>query len=337
MNRPHRFVFPLTEDEITTLREMVKNHSSYHVRRRAHAVLSSSEGFGIDDIALICNADRDSVSSWIGAWEKNGIRGLYDLQRSGSPPKLTEADIEIVRGCINEHPNSPKGILAKSIEKIGKTFSMSTLKRIVKKLNMRWKRVRKSTRNGRDPKKFEKARKEIGKLKERQKSGEIDLYFSDQTGFSLGSYVPYAYQTVGETIEISSARSPRLNVIGFISPDNRFESLCFECTVNTDVIVRSFDEFSKNLTKKTYVVIDNAPIHHSEEFEENIPKWRRKKLYIKYLPAYSPELNLSEIVWKHMKQYWLPVSAYLSYEALVNSVEYILKNIGSEFRINVSP
>jgi transposase len=56
-------------------------------------------------------------------------------------------------------------------------------------------------------------------------------------------------------------------------------------------------------------------------------------LYIRYLPTYSPELNPIEIVWKFAKQYWLPISAYLSYENLVTSVEYVLKNIGSEFRI----
>jgi len=34
-----------------------------------------------------------------------------------------------------------------------------------------------------------------------------------------------------------------------------------------------------------------------------------------------------------IKQYRLPIPAYLSYEKSVNSTEYVLKNIGSEFRI----
>ncbi|NJL58491.1 MAG: hypothetical protein HC887_01395 [Desulfobacteraceae bacterium] len=74
-------------------------------------------------------------------------------------------------------------------------------------------------------------------------------------------------------------------------------------------------------------------MHHSEEFRENIPGWRKRKLYIRYLPPYSPELNPTETVWKFIKQYRLPVSAYLSYESLINPVEYVLRNIGSEFRI----
>ncbi len=144
MNIPHRFVSELSGDEITTLNEMVKNHDSCHVRRRAHAVLLSSEKFGINVIASMCGAVRDSVSSWLKSWETEGIRGLYDLPRSGAPPKLTEPDIEIIGKFIKEYPNSPKIILAESIEKTGKKFSMSSLKRIVGKLNMRRKRVRKT-------------------------------------------------------------------------------------------------------------------------------------------------------------------------------------------------
>ena len=250
MNMPHRFISELSGDEITTLNEMVKNHNSYRVRRRAHAVLLSSEKFCIDTVASVCGADRDSVSSWLKAWETEGIRGLYDLPRSGAPPKLTESDIEIIGEFIKEYANSPKIILAKSIEKTGKNFSMSSLKRIVRKLNMRWKRVRKTVGRKRDPEESEKAIKKIEKIEEEQKAGACDLYFSDQSGFSSGSFVPYAYQPVGETFRIPSSGGGRLNVIGFYSRDNRFESFCFKGTVHSGVLSRCFDEFSKTLLKK---------------------------------------------------------------------------------------
>lgn len=250
MNIPHRFISELSGDEITTLNEMVKNHNSYHIRRRAHAVLLSYEQFGIAEIACACKVSRNSVSSWLKAWETEGIGGLYDLPRSGAPPKLTEPDIEIIGEFIKEHPNSPKIILAKSIEKTCKKFSMSSLKRVIKKLNMRWKRVRKTVRKKRDPEKYEKSRKKIEELKEQQKAGISDLYFSDQTGFSSGSFVPYAYQPIGETLGIPSSDGGRLNVIGFYSTDNIMESFCFKNTIHAGVVSACFDEFSKMLIKK---------------------------------------------------------------------------------------
>jgi len=272
MNRPNRFVSELTDDEITTLNEMIKNYPSYRVRRRAHAVLLSCGKFCIDDIASACGADRDTVSSWLKAWETEGIRGLYDLPRSGAPPKLTEYDIEIIGEFIKEHPNSPKIIPAKSIEKTGKNFSMSSLKRIVGKLNMRWKRVRKTVGKKRDPEKYEKSLKEIGKLKEQQKAGISDLYFPDQTGFSSGSFVPYAYQPVGETLRIPASGGGRLNVTGFCSTDNRMESFCFEKTVHAGVLSRCSDEFSKPLLKKLMyllIILRCITVRNSERIFRN--------------------------------------------------------------------
>jgi len=83
MNIPHRTVSGLSGDEITTLKEPVKNHDSCHVRRRTHAVLPGSGKSGIDVTAPVCGAIRDSVSSQPKSWETEGIGGLYDLPRSG--------------------------------------------------------------------------------------------------------------------------------------------------------------------------------------------------------------------------------------------------------------
>lgn len=177
-------------------------------------------------------------------------RGIICLPRSGAPPELTEPDIEIIGEFIKEHPNSPKIIPAESIEKTCKKFSMSSLKRVIKKLNMRRKRVRKTVRKKRDPEKYEKSLKEIEKMKEQQKAGISDSYFSDRTGFSPGSSVPYAYQPIGETIGIPSSGGGRLNVIGFYSTDNITESFCFKNTIHAGVVSACFDEFSKMLIKK---------------------------------------------------------------------------------------
>jgi transposase len=88
------------------------------------------------------------------------------------------------------------------------------------------------------------------------------------------------------------------------------------------------------LNKETVVIIDNASIHTSHKFKESKPRWKKKNLNIKYLPTYSPELNLIEILWRFIKYKWLPFSAYLSFDTLVKEVENILKNVGSEWIID---
>jgi len=149
---------------------------------------------------------------------------------------------------------------------------MSSLKRIVGKLNMKWKRVRKTVRKERDPEKYEKSLKEIEKLKEQQNAGISDVYFPDQTGFSQGSSVPYAYRPVGETLRIPSSGRGRLNVTGFCSTDNRMESFCFRDTVHAGVISACFDEFSETLLKKLMcllIILRCITVRNSERIFRN--------------------------------------------------------------------
>lgn len=147
--------------------------------------------------------------------------------------------------------------------------------------------------------------------------------------------MPYAWQPIGDTIEVPSKRSIRLNVLGFLTPDNQFESFCFKGTVNTDIVVSCFDKFAEIKTSiPRIVIIDNVSIHTSDDFLLKLPEWEQKGIIIMSLPAYCSELNIIEMLWRFIKYYWLPFSAYLCFENLVNEVENILEKIGSVFRIN---
>lgn len=334
-----KYVSPLTEDEIITLNDIVKNGSTPRVRHRAHCVLLSAEGYKINEIANIFKADRRTVSSWIDAWEESGFEGLADSPRSGRPGKLTEEEKELATELIRENPRSVRTVMAKLFEMTGKTVSAKTLKRLAKSADLLWKRAKKSLRSKRDEKEFERAKKEIGELEKQQKAGKADIYYFDGTGFDLQPSVPYAWQPKGETTEIPSSRSDRVNVLGFLNTgDNDFYSFIFECSVTTDVVTACFDKFCERTDKEkqTFVIIDNAPVHTSKKFLDNIEKWAEKGVFIIYLPPYSPELNLIEILWRFVKYSWLPFSAYLSFRNLAEEVEKILKGVGSEYVINFS-
>lgn len=169
---------------------------------------------------------------------------------------------------------------------------------------------------------------------EQEKRGEIDFYYFDEAGFTLEPSVPYAWQLIGETIEIPSAKSKRLNVLGFVNRYCNFDSFVFEGSVTSEVVVACFNEFIKKLKRKTVVIIDNAPMHTSKLFRDNIKKWKEQGLIIKSIPPYSPELNKIEIVWRKIKYEWLNFSAYKSFKTLKDALNNILANIGGEYFIN---
>ena len=143
-------------------------------QRRAHGILLSSKGYSIDEIADILEVHRNSVSSWIQAWERAGVSELFDKPRSGAPSQLNKNDIKRLEQLLPEYPPSPKTILAQFAKATQKTISMSTLRRVVKKSRLRWKRTRKSLKSKREPQQFALASLKIQKLKQQQPAGEID-------------------------------------------------------------------------------------------------------------------------------------------------------------------
>ena len=106
-----------------------------------------------------------------------------------------------------------------------------------------------------------------------------------------------------------------------------------EGSIDTSVIIECCNQLSVQIDKRSYVLLDKAPMHRSKAFIQQIPQWVRKGLIVKYLPAYAPELNLIEILWRFIKYYWLPCSAYTSFQCLCKAVEDILTRFGTDYTI----
>lgn len=193
--------------------------------------------------------------------------------------------------------------------------------------------MRKSHKSKRDEPLFRQAQAEIELLKAQEEAGEIDLAYFDESGFSLIPVVPYAWQPTGQTLEIPSVYSRRLNVLGFFSRNNQFHECTVEGRVDSDAVINCFDQFVETLTGQTVVIIDNAPTHTSHKFRNKLEEWAYKGLLVKYLPTYSSELNSIENLWRFIKYQWLPLSAYQSFSHLKAALQSILDNIGSKYQI----
>lgn len=127
-------------------------------------------------------------------------------------------------------------------------------------------------------------------------NGYIDLYFGDESHFGLTPNVPYAWQTKLDPILLAASKGKFLNVVGLMSRKSHLFFEVNETTFNSDKIIDFMDRFNKQIVKKTVVILDNSPIHKSKKFMAKIKEWEENDLLIYFLPPYSPELNLIEIL-----------------------------------------
>lgn len=183
---------------------------------------------------------------------------------------------------------------------------------------------------------FEEARIKIAHLSALAKKEHIDLCFYDESHFGLVPLVPYAWQRKGETVALPSFRGKYINVAGFYQTNNERKTYLFEQeTMNAEKLVKIFDDFAKSTKKKTVVILDNAPIHQSKLFQNNRKRWEDEDdLFLFFIPPYSPELNLIEILWRKIKYEWLSLSAYKDFETLKNELQNILQNQTQKYNIN---
>ncbi len=329
-----KFVAPLDSQTRKRLQELSRNSPNTRVRQRAHAVLLSEKHYKIDTIADIFDADRDTISRWLKNWQDRGLEGLSDNPRSGRPSVLSKKEQDEALKMVLEEPRQIKYGLAKIHAHFKTTLSLDWLRGLLRQHGYRYKRMRTSLRNKRDEAAFRAAHAELELLKAQEDQGLIDLYYCDESGFALRPVVPYAWQPTGERIEIDGGRS--INVLGFLRRDASFTPYIVESSINSEVVIACIDHFAKTLTRKTILIIDNAPTHRSKAVAACLPKWKEQGLEFYFLPSYSPELNLIELLWQRIKYTWMPISAYESFAMLKQALEEILIGVGTKYRITFS-
>ena len=330
-----RCIQPLPVDTIHLLERIYKSSQHHQTRQRAQCILLSSRGYTVSHLVEIFQVHRVTVYRWFDAWETQKFVGLYDRPGKGAKPKLTPAQQEQVKAWGKQYPRQLNKIGAFVKERFGKKVSKKTLSRVLNALEMSWRRVRRRVKGEPDPREYSQKQQELEQLSQQHERGEIDLRYVDQSGFCLCPYLPYAWQEKGQTIEIPSSHSKkRLNVVGFLNVDNDFQAYSFECSIDSPIMIACIDEFCKQVTKRTVLVMDQASIHTSDTMTERLPGWKAQGVEIFYLPTYSPELNRIEILWRFIKYYWLEFEAYVSWKHLVEYVEEILRNVGTKYCIN---
>ncbi len=75
-----------------------------------------------------------------------------------------------------------------------------------------------------------------------------------------------------------------------------------------------------DLERSTVEVLDNAPFHKGEMIKERRAAWEAKGLFLRYLPAYCPQLNLIESVWRKLKGFLMPRCCYDNLDQLRDAV-----------------
>lgn len=160
--------------------------------------------------------------------------------------------------------------------------------------------------------------------------------YGDESSASLVPYIPCAWQFPDEQVTLPSERGGNLNCFALLSRDNRCFVRTTENKVTADWIAEQIDAFATTLSRVTVIVLDNARVH-TKAVKDRLAIWEELGLFIWFLPTYSPQLNIAEILWKKLKYEWLQPEHYKDKETLHTAVNRLLGEVGKSLRIDFKP
>jgi transposase len=183
---------------------------------------------------------------------------------------------------------------------------------------------------------YELKKEGLAVLERLSERGLIELLYGDESRVSEQPCVPYGWQFSDEEVFMPSAQGAGINLFGLISRANRLVFAMTAESITSEFIIAQIEKLLDHLKKPTVIVLDNARVHRSQALRERLPAWEARGLFVFYLPVYSPQLNMAEMLWRRLKYEWLSPADYLDWENLKYQTRLILSGVGSLLKINYS-
>ena len=177
----------------------------------------------------------------------------------------------------------------------------------------------------------------LGKLQQAAREGAVRLLYLDEAGFHGSLPVQRSWSPRGLPHQVEPNHHCRRSVIGALDfGENTLIHAAHSGTIKAPNVECFIDGvLARANALPTVIVLDNASIHHGIS-EATRQRWLLKhKVILFFLPAYSPELNKIEIVWRQLKYRWRRALTWTR-DTIDAELAALLNKYGSEFQTNFS-
>lgn len=163
------------------------------------------------------------------------------------------------------------------------------------------------------------------------------MFYLDESGFSPSLPTGYSWCLPGQRkrVRYEYPQGRRVNVLAAYEPygpEPWLGAQAFERTLTSDDLVAYLKERLPAAPVPRVVVLDNASLHISKVTKAARPGLAKLGIYLYYLPAYSPELNEIEAVFKQVKHHEISQRSHTSKAELRATVEQGFDSYGRKLR-----
>jgi len=278
---------------------------------RLRAVEQVEAGARPEDVARVLGVHRATVFKWVAMFRSGGRAALAAKPVPGRPPRLSPSQLARLYDLVaGNHPDQLQfefALWTRDLvrELIAREFnvrlSVVSVGRWLKALGMSPQKPLYRAYQA-DPEAVATWKAEVYPgIHAQAKAVGATIYFADEASVRSDYHTGTTWAPVGHT-PVVTATGARFSV-NMISAVSAQGALRFSI-INGTLTAEKFIDFAKRLVRDTdgpvFLIVDGHPVHRSKAVAGYVES-TQGRLRLFRVPAYSPQLNPDEWVWKNVK------------------------------------
>jgi transposase len=293
--------YTLPPDKLAELREAHRKAREKREADRIKAVVLLASGWTAEQVAEALMIDPNTVRNHFRRYQDVGLEALGGSGYRGSDCLLDSDQLAMLDWHLQDNLYLTSKAIAHWVEDtFGVSYTDSGMTALLHRLDFVYKKP-KLIPGKADPVAQEAFLADYEALK--RDKGETDvIYFMDAVHPQHNPVLGYGWIKRGKEQEVrSNTGRRRVNINGAIDLERLEPVVRFDETINGDSTIALFRqlEAANQLAVWIYVICDNARYYRSKAVQEYLKTSRIKLIF---LPAYAPNLNLIERLWKFFKK-----------------------------------
>ncbi len=273
---------------------------------RTKALIAFYKGIKKSVVASCYDVSEKSLNSWIKQFESYGIDSIDDNHRDGRPPKLPKHEGEVLKKMIEEDNQRvwvARHVYEALVRLFGVVYSVKYIPEVLKKLGLSFHKAVHYLARRDSEKRRVWIQEKLPKIYQEHIKNGWRIFFQDEVGFRSEGTLSHTWGPKSGKTEIKNyGRHGRVNLIGaFELGTGVFHGVLTSFSVNAFRFRRFICHLKREMrTDKILLICDNASFHKAKWFTE----WAKQQsswLRLDFLPAYSPDFNPIERLWRWIK------------------------------------
>lgn len=321
----------LTSEQVTQLQQALKENELAHVRERILIILLQNNGKTHQEISRFLGCSPRIVAYWCMHGDPDNLESLHNKREYEHYRKATLEYIELLLKTADKEPSdlgyefgrwTAERLATYLMEQTGIELSSSQVRRILKRKKYSHIWAKYDLGSQQDPIERALFKERLTKYLAvaRDYPELLQVCFWDESGFSLRVIRRKSWVKKGQRKNITGQRRRgRINVMGAIRESDRKRVCFFVKKGNADIFLEQLQQFNELIKQewvnkgnrpenfqshgpRTILILDNASFHKRQDILSKVSQ-ELTNFWLDFLPAYSPDYNIIELVWHSCKEY----------------------------------